>query len=138
MIPPTKREERQRRRRTIMSKTTLQDEICYCTHCGISFVWTQEEQQAATVQPGLCPGCRQLAPTAGRARGMVKWYDRRKQYGFLVRQGQPDIYVHRSGLRAGGALQPGDLVEFSIESSARGPAAVDVAVLRPAAPAKAK
>ena len=121
-----------------MSKTTLQDEICYCTHCGISFVWTQEEQQAGASHPTLCPGCRQLAPAAGRERGLVKWYDRRKQYGFLVRQGKPDIYVHRSGLRSSALLQPGDLVEFAIQGSERGPAAVDVAVLRPAAPAKAK
>ena len=112
-----------------MSKTMTQDEICYCTRCGISFVWTQEEQQAGGAQPSLCPGCRQLTPAAGRERGLVKWYDRRKQYGFIVRQSQPDIYVHRSGLRDGGAPQPGDLVEFSIEASERGPAAVDVTIL---------
>ena len=117
-----------------MAKTTLQDEICYCTRCGISFVWTQEEQQAAVEtggsRPALCPGCRQLAPAANRERGLVKWYDRRKQYGFLIRQNHPDIYVHRSGLRGSGALQPGDLVEFSIQASERGPAAVDVTVLK--------
>ncbi len=112
-----------------MSKTTTQDEICYCTQCGISFVWTQEEQQPGGAQPGLCPGCRRLTPAAGRERGLVKWYDRRKQYGFIVRQSQPDIYVHRSGLRNSGALQPGDLVEFSIQTSARGPAAIEVIIL---------
>jgi CspA family cold shock protein len=122
-----------------MSKTTLQDEICYCTRCGISFVWTQEEQQAGAPQPPLCPGCRQLAPAAGRERGLVKWYDRRKQYGFLVRQGKPDIYVHRSGLRSSRTCSsPATSSNLRIQGSERGPAAVDVAVLQPAAPAKAK
>ena len=117
-----------------MTKPTTQDEICYCARCGISFIWTQEEQQAtpepdSAHSPALCPGCRRLVPPAGRERGLVKWYDRRKQYGFIIRQHEPDIYVHRSGLRGSGALRPGDLVEFSVETSERGPAAAEVRVL---------
>lgn len=127
-----------------MSKKAIQDEICYCAHCGISFVWAQEEQQAAAQQaappagahrPTLCAGCRYLMPAAGRERGLVKWYDRRRQYGFIVRHGQPDIYLHRSGLRSGPAPQPGDLVEFVVEISERGPLASEVAILRPSSEA---
>jgi CspA family cold shock protein len=122
-----------------MSRTNLQDEILYCGRCGISFLWTQEEQRAAaaataeatTTAPHHCPACRRLLPPAGRERGLVKWYDPRKQYGFLVRAGQADIYVHRSSVLGARLLRPGDLVEFAVADTPRGPSAVEVAVVSP-------
>ena len=112
----------------------MQDEILYCARCGISFLWSQEEQKHAGGAPAPlhCPGCRRLLPAAGRERGQVKWYDPRKQYGFLVRTGQPDLYVHRSALSSSHPLRPGDLVEFRVEQTDRGPAAFDVTVILPA------
>jgi CspA family cold shock protein len=114
-----------------MMATQHQDEILYCARCGISFLWSQEEQKWAQGSPAPkhCAGCRQLLPADGRERGQVKWYDPRKQYGFIVRTGHPDLYVHRSALRSGRTLRPDDLVEFGIEQTERGPAATDVAVL---------
>jgi CspA family cold shock protein len=112
--------------------TQLQDEILYCARCGISFLWSQEEQKWAqgSAAPKYCPGCRRLLPVDGRERGQVKWYDPRKQYGFIVRAAQPDLYVHRSALRSGRALHPDELVEFNVEETERGPTATDVAVIR--------
>lgn len=73
-------------------------------------------------------------PASGRERGLVKWYDRRKHYGFIVRAGKPEIYVHRSAIQSQRQLRPGDLVEFAVEESARGPAAVAVTLLSTSAP----
>ncbi|HAJ34607.1 MAG TPA: hypothetical protein DCL15_02775 [Chloroflexi bacterium] len=113
-----------------MAKPTNQDEILYCARCGVSFLWTREEQKQPNVSaPRHCPGCRQLTPSPGRERGLVKWYDRRKHYGFIVRAGKPEIYVHRSALQSQRPLRPGDLVEFAVEESARGPVAVAVTLL---------
>ena len=111
--------------------TQLQDEILYCARCGISFLWSQEEQKWAEDAPAPkhCPACRQLLPAEGRERGQVKWYDARKQYGFIVRAGHPDLYVHRSGLRSSRPLRPDSLVEFGVEQTDRGPSAVDVVVI---------
>jgi cold shock protein len=124
-----------------MMATQHQDEILYCARCGISFLWSQEEQKWAqgSPPPKHCPGCRQLLPAEGRERGQVKWYDPRKQYGFIVRSGQPDLYVHRNALRGGRPLRPDDLVEFSVEQTERGPAATDVAaVMRDTLPTTAR
>ena len=62
----------------------------------------------------------------------MKWYNPRKQYGFVVRTGHPDLYVHRSALAGGRHLRPGDLVEFRVEQTERGPAAFDVEIVLPA------
>ena len=120
----------------------VEDEIRFCERCGISFVWTIEEQkQARQASPGnaqiapvLCPGCRLLLPSAGRERGQVKWYNARKRYGFIVRNGQPDIFVSAAAIGGRRILHPGDLVEFSTGENANGPAAEAVTLVAPATP----
>ena len=117
-----------------MAIATNQDEILYCARCGISFVWSREEQKAPdAAQPRHCPACRYLLPAPGRERGLIKWYDRKKHYGFIVRAGQPDLYVHRTSLDGQRLPRPGDLVEFSVQESPRGPVAQSVVIGEPAA-----
>lgn len=69
-----------------------------------------------------------LLPSAPRARGLVKWYHRRKGYGFISRLGAPDLYVHRTAVDGEG-LVADDLVEFAVGDNAQGPAAVAVRLL---------
>jgi CspA family cold shock protein len=117
-----------------MSQERSQDEICYCDRCGVAFLWTAEEQRAAVrAAPLHCPACRMLLPPAGRERGMVKWYNTRKRFGFIVRREHPEIFVHGADLVEGGSLRPGDLVEFDIAEDDRGPAAKAVRVVGRAA-----
>jgi CspA family cold shock protein len=112
-----------------------QDQLRYCERCGISFLWTAEEQRAADHSQGTppapdhCPGCRLLTPAAGRERGVVKWYNFRKRYGFIVRRDQPEIFAHGSELEGSGGLRPGDLVEFTASDSDRGPIATAIRVI---------
>lgn len=111
--------------------------MLYCERCGISFLWTVEEQEreieaaagAHLVAPRNCPGCRALLPAPERERGMVKWYNIRKRYGFVVRVNQPDIFVPSVSLQGVRFLQTGDLVEFSVSSNSEGPMAADVRLL---------
>ncbi|HQY89947.1 cold shock domain-containing protein [Caldilinea sp.] len=118
-----------------MAKPPVQDEMLYCARCGISFLWTSEEQrQLGVVEPLHCPGCRQLMSAPGRERGQVKWFDRRKRYGFIVRTGQPEIYIHRSAVQSDRLPRPGDLVEFAVEESDRGLQAIAMTLVEAAAP----
>lgn len=108
-----------------------QDETRYCERCGISFLWSIEEQHQRDPAAGAvlyCAGCRQLLPPLGRERGMVKWYNRQKGYGFITRHQQPDLYVHRTAVEQG-RLQPDQLVEFAVGANEQGPAATVVVVL---------
>jgi CspA family cold shock protein len=71
-----------------------------------------------------------------RHTGTVKWFSDRKGYGFITRDGGSDVFVHHTGIRAGGprSLNEGDKVEFSIEKNPRGDKAADLVVTE-AAPA---
>jgi len=122
-----------------VSNPHLVDQIRYCERCGISFLWTTEEQREAEQKkatgeshdapPSHCPGCGLLLPTSGRERGLVKWYNHRKRYGFLVRRDYPEIFAHGSDLQDATTLRPGDLVEFSVAHGERGPAAKEIVVI---------
>ena len=119
-----------------MSNSTLLDQIRYCERCGISFLWSAEEQKEARAQekgtpapPAHCPACRLLLPKDGRERGLVKWYNHRKRYGFLVRRDHAEIFAHGSDLEGANSLRPGDLVEFSVAKGDRGLAAKEIAVI---------
>jgi CspA family cold shock protein len=100
--------------------------ILACRSCGTRFVWTPVEQAESSVPPEFCPACQLLAPAAGRIRGVVKFYNARKGWGFIVPTEGKEVYVHRSGLASQGPLREGDLVEFSVADTSRGPEAVDV------------
>lgn len=109
------------------------DVIHSCQHCGIRFVVTAAQQPDASDEPRgvlLCPACRVLTPAAGRERGLVKWYNARKGYGFISRARGGELFVHRSALApASTGLQPDDLVEFEAELSPKGVQAGRVVVL---------
>jgi len=71
------------------------------------------------------------APSAGaRATGTVKWFDATKGFGFIGGDDGTDVFVHFTGIKGSGyrSLQEGQKVEFTVGSSAKGKAAVDVVV----------
>lgn len=116
------------------TQNQTKDEVLYCERCGISFLWTQEEQDEAeengTKKQAFCPGCRYLLPSAERERGLVKWYNGRKRFGFIVRQNHPELFVHGSELTGRSRLQEGDLVEFAVTQTEKGLAAQGVTILQ--------
>jgi CspA family cold shock protein len=61
-------------------------------------------------------------------RGTVKWFNDSKGFGFLTREGGPDVFVHHSEIRSEGfrSLSEGDQVEFEVVDSPKGPRAANV------------
>lgn len=62
------------------------------------------------------------------ARGMVKWFNDRKGYGFIEAEGQTDVFVHFSAIQGTGfrTLREGEQVEFEVKASERGSEAAHV------------
>ena len=63
-----------------------------------------------------------------RIRGVVKWFNNAKGYGFLGRNGGPDVFIHYTAIAGDGykSLQEGDQVEFEIVQGQKGPQAANV------------
>lgn len=64
-----------------------------------------------------------------RQSGKVKWFNENKGYGFILQnEGGRDVFVHYSEIKEDGyrTLSEGELVEFDVAESPKGPQAKDV------------
>ena len=63
------------------------------------------------------------------ARGVVKWFDPKKGFGFIMQEGAADVFVHWRNIESGEdfkTLEDGETVEFEIIEGAKGLAAENV------------
>lgn len=69
--------------------------------------------------------------TDSRERGVVKWFDPDKGFGFIRRSGDDDVFVHYSNINGHGfkVLEQGQSVEFGTGPGPKGTQALDVVVL---------
>ena len=73
--------------------------------------------------------CQTEANTmSDRITGTVKWFNGEKGYGFITREGGPDVFVHYSSIQGDGFknLNEGQKVEFNVEKGPKGPQATNV------------
>ncbi|ERP92686.1 MULTISPECIES: cold-shock protein [Marinobacter] len=60
--------------------------------------------------------------------GTVKFFNEAKGFGFITREGGPDVFVHYSSIQGGGfkTLAEGQQVEFTVSQGQKGPQAENV------------
>jgi CspA family cold shock protein len=81
--------------------------------------------------PLLCLRCfRQKGPLP-KQRGTVKWFDRRKHYGFIADDHGDELYFHQSQLFGTNGLKPreGQSARFHVRNTAKGLEALNVELL---------
>lgn len=68
---------------------------------------------------------------AEREKGIVKWFNDDKGFGFIQRQSGADVFVHFRSIRGDGhrSLAEGQSVEFTVTQGQKGPQADDVVAL---------
>ncbi len=64
------------------------------------------------------------------AKGIVKWFNDSKGFGFIEQEDGNDLFVHHTSINSTGfrSLNEGDRVTFDIEQGQKGPAATNVSV----------
>jgi cold shock protein len=61
-------------------------------------------------------------------KGVVKWFNDKKGFGFIEQEGGGDVFVHHTAINMQGfkTLSEGDRVAFEVEDNHRGPSARNV------------
>jgi len=63
-----------------------------------------------------------------RITGTVKWFNESKGFGFISREGGPDVFAHFSAIEGSGfkTLSEGQRVEFLVTTGQKGPQAENI------------
>ena len=95
---------------------------------------TEAELDSVSRQSAEGPPVAPSSTTEGSphvATGTVKWFNNEKGYGFIAREGEPDVFVHFSAIEGTGyrSLEEGQRVEFDVGPGKKGPEAKTVRVV---------
>lgn len=64
--------------------------------------------------------------------GTVKWYNRKKGYGFILGEDDKEYFVHYTAIAKGKFLRDNDKVAFEADNGEKGPMAKNVLLLQKA------
>lgn len=123
-----KMEKKKERQANSNRGKSLEDMLAYLDENGNLTTTPPDPEKKTTVNAEdiqLTPGARNVEETSASRKGIVKFFNEEKGYGFIIDQGSKEsIFVHVSQLQE--PVTEGDRVLFETESGAKGPVAVKV------------
>jgi CspA family cold shock protein len=81
--------------------------------------------------PVLCATCFRRQGPLPKRTGKIKWFNARKQYGFIATDDGEDIFVHQRQILDDQTSVPhkGQTARFHVQQSIKGPEALNVELL---------
>ncbi len=99
-----------------------------CSVCGASFTDARAHRSGTRAPAAACHACRRHTLAAGRERGLVLGFNRRRRFGFLRAADGRRVFCRGAEVEPGRRLRKGDVVAFRRVAGRRGPEAQDVSV----------
>jgi len=87
----------------------------------------EREREYERRQEIVGPETIQIDPQTGKYIGLVKWYNEKKGYGFIVRGAGEEIFFHKSAtIGDPESYDEGQWVLYDVETRSKGPEATDI------------
>ncbi len=111
-----------------------QIKMVVCQRCGRGFVLTTNymgmlnRRGINVVIPVLCPTCFLKKGPLPKQQGKVKWFNRRKHYGFILTGEGNEIFFHQEQILGTQVkkIEKGQMARFHTRYSTKGPEALNV------------
>jgi CspA family cold shock protein len=111
--------------------------VVECKRCGSSFILSGNycdwlaRRGVKVIQPMLCPTCFMKVGPLPKQRGVVKWFNPNKRYGFISIEKDEDVFFHQRQVVYNDeeGTHEGQIARFHMRYAEKGPEALNVELL---------
>jgi len=111
--------------------------VVECKRCGSSFILSANYRDwlarrgVKVIQPMLCPTCFMKVGPLPKKRGVIKWFNPSKHYGFISVEEGEDVFFHQRQVvwNAEKRAHEGQTARFHMRYAEKGPEALNVELL---------
>jgi CspA family cold shock protein len=111
--------------------------VVVCERCGNSFILSSNYRDwlarrgVKVIRPMLCMTCFMKVGPLPKQRGVVKWFNPNKHYGFISVEEGEDVFFHQRQIIEDDESRTyeGQTAQFHVQHAEKGPQALNVELL---------